>query len=178
MKLFLFFATLIKISFCIETHFGSCPHITPRSSLITGNLTGTWYDVMKYQSIFAKGHCISFNVHNITHDMVNIATTEQKDEEQETSTRSGKVHNDGSFEFSFTFLKFSATFYLLDTDYQNYLVGFGCKDVAYMMNMQMAFIWGRERELSDEYIAKAYDVFKNNKISTSELEKSEQSHCH
>lgn len=178
MKLFLVFAILIKISSCFETHFGSCPQITPRSNLITGNLTGTWYDVIKYQSMFAKGKCISFNVHNITNNMVNIATTEQNNEEIDTTTRSGKVHNDGSFEFSFTFLKFSAKFYILETDYQNYLVGFGCKDVAYMVNMQMAFIWGRERELSDDYIVKAYDVFKNNKISTSELEKSDQSRCH
>jgi hypothetical protein len=112
------------------------------------------------------------------HNIVLITTTEYKDGEQENTTRDGLIHNDGSFEFSFTFLKFTATFYILDTDYQNYLVGFGCKDVAYMMNMQMAFIWGRERELSNEYISKAYDVFKHNKISTSELEKSEQSRCY
>jgi len=178
MKLFFFIAILIKFSSCIESHFGSCPHVTPKSNVIIGNLSGTWYDIMKYQSIFARGKCISFNIHDMPHNVLVITTTEYSDGEQENSTRDGRFHNDGSFEVMFTFLKFSATFYILDTDYENYLVGFGCKDVAYMMNMQMAFVWGRERELSDEYISKAHDVFKNNKISIAELEKSEQIRCH
>ena len=178
MKLFLVFSILIKFSFCIETHFGSCPKVSPKKDLFAGNFSGIWYDVMKYQSIFAKGNCISFNIQEMPHNTVRITTSRHNDGEIEEKTRSGKVHHDGSFEFSFTFLEFSARFYILDTDYQNYLVGFGCKDVAYMMNMQMAFIWGRERELSEEFVTKAYDVFKSSKISTSELEKSEQSRCH
>ncbi|CAG9797460.1 unnamed protein product [Chironomus riparius] len=178
MELLIIFAILIKLSSCIETHFGSCPHVSPRSNITIGNISGIWYDIMKYQSIFAKGRCISFNIHDIPNNIISITVSEQNDGEIENSTRRGKVHSDGSFEFSFTFLKFSATFYILDTDYHNYIVGFGCKDVAYMVNMQMAIIWGRERELSDVYISKAYDVLKNNKISTAGLEKSEQSRCH
>lgn len=178
MKFLLIAVCLIKLSNSLEAHLGSCPTVRPMEQPLKNNLSGVWYDIMKYQSTFAKGKCLSFEVKEIVSSDVIISASEYDDRKLINYTRSGKVNYDGSLELDFTFLKFSAKFYILDTDYDNYLVGFGCKNIAYMMNLQMAFVWGREKELSAEYVAKVFDVLKNNKISTSDLEKSEQINCH
>lgn len=178
MEIILIIFALIKLSSCLEAHFGSCPYVSSVVKLSKNNLNGTWYDIMKYKSIFVDGVCISFDLKMINEHTIGITTKEYNDGEMINTTRIGEIHNDGSFEFDFTFLKFAASFYVLDTDYKNYLVGFGCKTIGYLVNLQMAFIWSRENSLDDEYITKAYDVFRKYKISTKELQKSEQLNCH
>lgn len=175
---FLLITFSIHLSCCLEAHFGSCPTVRSIELTFKDKLAGTWYDILKYQSIFIRGKCMSFDVKESAINEVIITSNEYYDGESVNSTRNGKVYNDGSFEFDFTFLKFSARFYILDADHRSYLVGFACKNVAYMMNLQMVFVWGREKELTQEQVARVYEVLKKYKISTTELEKSEQVNCH
>lgn len=178
MKTVLIISILIKFTVSIETSFGGCPKTTPLVGPELENLSGKWYDIAKHQSIFIKGKCMSFDV-NITSDkQVTITSNETHSDGVYVITRQGSIEPSGALEFCFTFINFSVKFYVLDADADNYLLGFACKSMGKLANVQMAWIWGRNPELPSEYIEKAKDVLQKNGISTSDLTITEHGSCH
>jgi lipocalin len=170
---------LIELVLAVEYHFGSCPKVKPVQVKSMENLTGKWYDVYKYQSMFVKGKCMSFEVEASTSNTtVLITSTEIKHGEVINATRTGVIDENGALEFQFTFLKLSAKFYILDADFEHYIVAFACKSAIKMANAQIAWIWSRERYLSGIYLEKAFDVLRKNEISVEDLKQSEQENCY
>ena len=45
-------------------------------------------------------------------------------------------------------------YYVIDTDYKNYAIGFGCAYVPYNGKVEVTWVYGRETTLSDEYVNK------------------------
>lgn len=178
MKVLCFVFLLINFSLAFEYHFGSCPSVSTVSRKSMTQLTGRWFDAMRYTTVFIKGKCLTFEVVLTSNTTVTIISSEIKDGEPLIASREASLDSDGGLEFKFTFLKFTIKFFVLDADDEEYLVGFTCKSIARMMNMQMAWIWSRHQNISDENLEKAPNVLKTNEISTDELNFIDQSECY
>lgn len=65
----------------------------------------------------------------------------------------------------------------MDTDYENYAVGYACGSFGSLANGQMAYILGRQREMSSEYMVTAINVLAAQELETSRLVRGNQTHC-
>lgn len=78
-------------------------------------------------------------------------------------------------------LSFKATidalYFILDTDYNNYAVIFACGSFSKILNGQMAWVLSRNREISEENLRRAFEVFESQKIRTNPLIYSDQRDC-
>jgi lipocalin len=177
MKVLLFLLALTEICFAIETGFGGCPRIRPLTGSELDGMNGTWYDIKKHPSIFIKGKCMTIDVNVTSQKTISIVQGEFKSGEYYNMTRRGKIDDSGAMEFEFTFLNLNIDLFVLDSDVDNYMVGFACESVSKIANAQMAWIFGRNPVLHIDYIQKAEASLHKYGISTKNMKISEQFHC-
>lgn len=67
--------------------------------------------------------------------------------------------------------------YVIDTNYVNYAVLFGCGMVNDNKNSHGVWIVSRNRTLSQEYVTKSFDALKRSKIVTKPLAITKQTNC-
>lgn len=99
--LFLLISVLKHPSKSQVTHFGSCPSIHPLTSLDVEKFSGKWFEIMKFDSIFVKGKCVSFNVKVINDTQIDMSLNQFIDNRTSTDTRRATVVASGVWSLQF-----------------------------------------------------------------------------
>lgn len=70
-----------------------------------------------------------------------------------------------------------APYWVLGTDYLNYAVVWACNNINEAGSTRVVWILTRDRQPSDAIVEAAYDVLKENEVSTTFLRKTIQNGC-
>lgn len=192
--------TLVAMSMILGSHqqmstMGKCPAgLKGVANFVPKTFDGTWYEVKRYPSIQVLGKCFTLKYEsqakaaNIKVSQLTPGTTSMVTEAyQKTLTSSWSYQMElgiGKSDCSswnwnsiFQSVAANASTYILDTDYKNYFVMYSCATFFDSSKLEFAWIYSRNRNLTQTLLAKANDVFTKNKIDTTPLLMSDQSGC-
>lgn len=84
-----------------EAHFGSCPTVQSHTGFEMQNFTGKWFEIMKFDSVFERGKCTSFNVKIIDDKHINMSLSQVLNKELSIESRQATVEKSGAYLFKF-----------------------------------------------------------------------------
>lgn len=133
---------------------------------------------MKYPSILFPEKCIEIDVSANENAEITLVASGVRNNVTRNETRQAVLQPFGSMEFKFSWFNFVFDFYILDYDVKNYMVTYTCKNLlGKLANVQMVWIWTRNKELEEVHYEKIMDVLQKFNISADSLEKSDQEIC-
>ncbi|XP_043465732.1 apolipoprotein D-like [Leptopilina heterotoma] len=163
---------------------GNCPKVKVIQDFNASKYMGLWYAATKYFAIFEfGGKCTTANYSlnsngsvNVINRQINILTERPSTIEGIARVKSNQT--EGKLEVVFPSLpgKFSAPYWILDTDYDNYAVVFSCTDLG-LFHFKIVWILTRKPDPPSLIVQQALDVLKKNNLSSLLLIKTDQKHC-
>jgi len=156
-------------------HFGKCPEIQTMRNVSLTELTGRWFEIMKYKSLFIKGKCITLDITEV--DERNVSVTIKQRLGDEVDEHEISIGADDQNVWSFEKYGATAEYSVLMTDFDKFALAYACGSMGRIMNVQMVWILGRHPQISNEEIDQMIEFLRNQELSTSALETSDQADC-
>jgi apolipoprotein D and lipocalin family protein len=163
---------------------------------------GLWYEVRKYPFIFTiGGKCITANYGLNSDQSVSVLNKQIRNGKEESILGSARVKSSGVATLGVTFptgpcerfnalnnieifndliyfsVRAEANYNVLFTDYDQFAVVYSCSGFLGLINAKSVWILSRTRIASPQVIEKAYEVLRQNQISTAFLAETDQRNC-
>ncbi|CAK1601707.1 unnamed protein product [Parnassius mnemosyne] len=163
---------------------GKCPEVKAMSNFDAKRYLGRWYEAEKYFAFFELGgRCITADygekngVITVSNKQINNITGKRTGIEGYATLDS----NTGEAKLLVTFPKMPvsipAPYWVIDTDYDNYAVVWGCIEFGNVIHGRNAWILTRQRNPPASVLKKAYEAIKDNRIDQSHFLKTDQTNC-
>ncbi|CAH0549690.1 unnamed protein product [Brassicogethes aeneus] len=162
---------------------GSCPDVQTQPDFDLNQFLGLWFESERY---FAGpevlGKCVTAEYSLGDNGTVSILNSQiNKITGTPTSIAGyGTASKDDPAKLSIVFpslpVKIQAPYWILDTDYKNYVVVWSCNDFL-LFNTNNAWILTRSNNPTEAILQKAYSALEKNGISTKYLIKTDQTNC-
>ncbi|ODN05072.1 Apolipoprotein D [Orchesella cincta] len=143
---------------------GSCPNLGGMQDFDLNRYVGLWYEVEKYMFLpEIAGNCVYVRYKDHTNDTfrADIVQVEAITRKHVVSPSRGSIiSNDGSAHIdlvvdvrvplTFVTVKIDYPYYILDTDYENYVIKWSCRPGALGHNIQSMWVLSRSRNYLQE----------------------------
>lgn len=150
-------------------------------------VTGIWYEIQKSEKLFTGGRCsaVQYSLSSpTTFDVIFEYYIGRM--VKQVIAKTASIDPDSKSTWIFESMpdpripKGNATrsySYFLDSDYYNFASIFACTDAGTDKELHLSWIIGRNRSLSNEYLEKAIQSFKNQHLETDSLRIVDQVNC-
>ncbi|XP_012670737.2 apolipoprotein Da, duplicate 2 [Clupea harengus] len=161
-------------------HPGRCPVPPVKENFDVSSYMGRWYEIQKLPSIFQKGECGQATytlgdgvVHVLNAELLADGTVSQI----EGSAK--PVDPAQPAKLAVTFFPGSppGPYWVLDTDYDNYALVYGCENYGGLFYADFAWILSRSPTLTEETIEQLHNIMTSNGISINKMTTTNQSIC-
>lgn len=130
---------------------------------------GKWYEIQQYPFVFSAGAtCMTQNFTAYENGTVSVFNNQTQGVNLfRTSQGIATVEAPGVWLVNYsnsTFLRPSSTYYILDTDYNNYAIIFACYDVT-IMNFRSVWVLSRSMTLTEDLLQQALKSLDIQKLS-------------
>lgn len=79
--------------------FGGCPKVQPMNNLKIADVTGKWFEIAKYSSMFASGECASVEFQLVNDKNVSLNVRELIKGKNSSYVQYGKIESPGVWNF-------------------------------------------------------------------------------
>ncbi|VVC91147.1 unnamed protein product, partial [Leptidea sinapis] len=162
---------------------GGCPDVTAMSDFVPGRYLGKWYEAEKYFAIFEMGgKCITATYSAEDDGVIGVKNqqistyTGMKSEIVGEATQESRDAGKLVVRFPSLPVNVPAPYWVVDTDYDNYALVWGCLDLG-IMHTENAWILTRARHPQLSVLEAAYAAADRNNIKRSYFMRTEQSDC-
>lgn len=178
--------------------FGGCPKVQAMNHLKIAAVSGKWFEIAKYTSMFASGECASVEFELVNDKNISLNVRELVKGKNASYVQYGKIESPGvwnfqlktpisKFLFKFAVMRseltvnvpenFDAKYYILDTDYTEFAAVFACESVSFVAHGRMVWILSRSQKLSEAAKQKAYNAIRRNRLDLGAVKTSDQTGC-
>ncbi|KAJ2940629.1 hypothetical protein O0L34_g14734 [Tuta absoluta] len=163
---------------------GNCPDVAAMTDFNPSRYLGKWYEAEKYFAIFQLGgKCVTADYSEKDNGVINVLNKQlstftgiqsviQGEATQVSRSDEGKL----SVRFPSMPINFPAPYWVVDTDYDNYAVVWGCNDFG-LFHTRNAWILTRERNPPLSVMEKAYQASDRNNINRAYFLRTDQKNC-
>ncbi|XP_063387670.1 uncharacterized protein LOC134673601 [Cydia fagiglandana] len=128
---------------------GECGTVTPVANFQATQFTGTWHEIARYASARQSGNCAASQFQSTTENTFTLTQTIVYNERLTTVSGTATVAADGSGTLTATLsdgadLTYTTTLYILDTDYNEFALLYGCENLPGTNNRQI-YSWQLSR---------------------------------
>ncbi|XP_063628207.1 uncharacterized protein LOC134799701 [Cydia splendana] len=128
---------------------GLCGTVTPVANFQATQFTETWHEIARYASARQSGNCAASQFQSTTENTFTLTQTIVYNERLTTVSGIATVAADGSGTLTATLsdgadLSYTTTLYVLDTDYNEFALLYGCENVPGTNNRQI-YSWKLSR---------------------------------
>ncbi|XP_063539025.1 uncharacterized protein LOC134748235 [Cydia strobilella] len=121
---------------------GECGTVTPVANFQAIQFTGTWYEIARFASARQSGNCTAIQFTSTTQDTFTLTQTIVYNERLTTVSGTATLATDGSGTLTATLsdgagLSYTTTLYILDTDYNEFALMYGCENIEGTNNRQI-----------------------------------------
>ncbi|CAL8073102.1 unnamed protein product [Orchesella dallaii] len=180
--LFLYFTSITQ-SHGQVLYSGSCPNLGGMKNFDLNRYVGLWYEVEKYLFLpEIKGNCVYVRYKDHTNDtfQADIVQVEAITRKHVVSPAYGRiVSDDGSASIhlrvnirvplTFINVQIDYPYFILDTDYDNYVIKWACRPGALGHNIQSTWILTRSRNYTPEIRRKVHEVLRQHGLRPQHL---------
>ncbi|XP_015783221.1 apolipoprotein D-like [Tetranychus urticae] len=155
-------ATLFVVFAVASSAFGQCPVPTPVSGADIGKIAGRWYEISGSTLDLT---CVTMDFTPREDGNFNYTTLGSKSDGSKHSRHllAIRTDNENSFNISdmSTETRYPITFYIADTDYDNYLAMYSCVFLPGSSGLFSGSILSRANSMDDEKHAELFDLLIN-----------------
>ncbi|XP_041975231.1 apolipoprotein D-like [Aricia agestis] len=163
---------------------GSCPDVTAMTDFNLERYLGKWYENEKYFAVFELGgRCITATYSLRDNGVVNVANKQISSftgMKSEIIGEATQVSRSDEAKLSVRFpslpVAIDAPYWVVDTDYDNYALVWGCLDLGFL-HARNAWILTRERNPPLSTLENAYAAAERNNINKSYFLRTDQKNC-
>ncbi|XP_063548914.1 uncharacterized protein LOC134756051 [Cydia strobilella] len=163
---------------------GTCPDVGVMADFNPSRYLGKWYEAERYFAVFQLGgRCVTADYNERDNGVIGVVNKQLSSLTGIMSEIQGEAHqvsrsDEGKLSVRFPSLPFafSAPYWVVDSDYDNYAIVWGCNDFG-VFHTRNAWILTRSRNPELSVLEKAYTVLDKNNISRAYFIRTDQKNC-
>ncbi|XP_062408659.1 apolipoprotein D-like [Sardina pilchardus] len=160
---------------------GRCPVPPVQQDFSVAKYLGRWYGIEKLPAVFQKGECSQATYTLQSDGLVNVLNQGLLPDGEITNTRAtarvADLNDPAKLEVIFTGSPRPRPYWVLATDYDNYVLVYSCTNISEESYVEFAWIMSRTRSLSADIVAGLKDKLHSHGITTDNLTATIQTGC-
>ncbi|KAL9658641.1 hypothetical protein ABK040_006177 [Willaertia magna] len=174
---------IILLATSVSADWGKCQKVSTKQEFNLAKYMGRWYEIARFDNVMERdGVCTQANytINPKEPTQVLVTNSELLNGNLTIVTGVGYCPDDkepAKLLVSVGGNPFYAPYWIIDTDYNNYAMVFSCFSVLGVYHYEIAWILGRQRQLSQQTLSDIMVAFKKQGIDSSKFILTKQVGC-